>query len=148
MESNNADEFKSLSIITYALMAGLTLFALVTYYLNTSGEPIGSGAFVSPTMDLLIVGGVGLTCLTMSRIVSGKLLGNFPQEERRDFQSAIGGYRSAIIVRLALLEGAGLLACVFALVTGNLNLLLITGFMVMMMWLGRPTETEFAEWRG
>lgn len=148
MESNNTGEFKPLAIIAYSLMGGLTLFGLVVYYLNTSGEQVGTGAFFSPSVDLLLVGGFGLMCLTMSRIVSGKILQNFPQENRQDYQSAMGGYRSGIIVRLALLEGAGLMACVFALVTGNINLLLITAFMVVMMWLGKPSEAEFAEWRG
>ncbi len=148
MESNNTNEFQPLSIIAYALMAGLTLFALVVYYLNSSGDHTGAGAFFSPSMDLLIVGGFGLLCLTMSRILSGKVLQNYPQEKRKDYHSAMNGYRAGIIVRLALLEGAGLMASVFALVTGNINLLLITGFMLVMMWLGKPSETEFAEWRG
>lgn len=148
MESNSADDFKSLNVLAYALMGGLLAFTCVVYFLNTSGEGVGSGAIINPTTDLLLVGGFGLMCLTMSRIVSGKLLQNYPQAKRQSYQSAINGYRSGIIIRLAMLEGAGLMACIFALITGNLNLLLIASFMLMMMWLGKPSETEFAEWRG
>lgn len=148
MESNKAGDFQALNTVAFALMTGLALFSAVVFYLISSGSQHGAAAIFSPSMDLLLVGGFGLMCLTMSRIVSGKLLEGFPEEKRKDDQTAMGGYRSGIIVRLALLEGAGLMACVFALVTGNLNLLLITLFMVGMMWVGRPSETEFAEWRG
>lgn len=148
MVSNNPNDFQSLNVIAFALMAGVALFAATVFYLISSGSQPGSQAIISPSMDLLLVGGVSLVCLTLSRIISGKLLDGFPQEKRQDFQTALGGYRSAIILRFALLEGPGLLACVFALVTGNLNFLLITGFMLAMMWMGRPKETEFAEWRG
>lgn len=148
MESSNAQDLKPLTIIAYAMMAGTALFALVAFYLNSSGNGPELDAILSPTTDLLLVCGLSLMCLIMSRVVSGKLLNGFPHEKRADDQSALSGYRSGIITRLALLEGAGLFACVFALLTGNLNLLLITGFMLVMMWQGRPTETEFAEWRG
>ncbi|TXF89370.1 hypothetical protein FUA23_10400 [Neolewinella aurantiaca] len=148
MESTNDSDLGQLTIIAYALMAGLGLFAGVVYYLHTSGSQVGSGAIVSETTDLLIVGGIGLMCLTMSRIVSTKVLAAFPEEKRADSDAALNGYRSAVIVRLALLEGAGFVACVFALITGNLNLLLISGFMLVMMWTKRPSATEFAQWRG
>ncbi len=149
MESNKTADLNGLGIIAYALMAGLALFAgIVAYLITSGGATAGSGAIVSPQTDLLIVGGVGLSCLMMSRFLSGKLLESSSDEQRREYPQAIERYRSAKILRLALLEGPGLLACVFALVTGNLNMLLIAVFMLAMMWLAKPSEAEFSEWRG
>ncbi|WP_020567441.1 hypothetical protein [Neolewinella persica] len=147
MESTKSDGFRGLSIIAFALMAGLALFAAVVTYLITSGAQVGSEAIISPQMDIVLVAGFGLMCLTMSRFVFSKILESTSQEQRQDYPTAIARYRTAIIVRLALLEGPGLFAAAFALVTGNVNLLLVTIFMVAMMWVGKPSETEFAEWR-
>jgi len=148
MESTKTADLQALTIIASALMAGLALFGGIVYYLISSGSATGSEAIVSPQTDLLIVGGLGMMCLMMSRFVSGKLLESTTEEQKRDYPIAIAQYRSAKIVRLALLEGPGLLACVFALVTGNSSLLLITGFMLVMMWSAKPSEAEFLEWRG
>lgn len=147
MESTKSEDFQPLHIITYALMIGLTLFAAVVTYLISSDSPVGSEAIISPQGDVLLVAGFGLLCLTMSRVLSGGILKQTATEQRQEYPTAIGRYRAALIVRLALLEGAGLLACVFALVTGNLNLLLVTVFMLAMMWLARPSESEFSDWR-
>jgi len=147
MESTKSADFRALTIIALALVTGLTLFAAVVTYLITSGSIVEPEAIISPQLDILLVAGFGLMCLTMSRFLSSKILQDTPREQRQDYPTAIGRYRAALIVRLALLEGPGLLACVFALVTGNLNLLLITIFLLAMMWLARPSETEFAEWQ-
>ena len=148
MESTRTEDFQQLRIVTFALMVGLTLFAAVVTYLITSDSQMGSEAIISPQGDVLLVAGFGLLCLTMSRFLSARLLKQTTPEKRKEYLTAIGFYRAALIVRLALLEGAGLLASVFALVTGNLNLLLVTVFLLAMMWLARPSETEFVEWRG
>lgn len=147
MESTKAEDFRALNILAFSMMAGLALFAAITTYLVTSGAAPASGAILSPQGDVLAVAVFGLVCLTMSRFLAGKLLGSVTDEERQNYSAAMLRYRSAIILRLALLEGAGLLGTVFALLTGNLNLLLVSLFMLAMMWLGRPSETEFAEWR-
>ena len=145
--STNAD-LQSTKIVAYALMGGLAIFVLIVSYLNQSGNGIGSGALIDPTIDLALVGGVGLMCLLSSRFVSNQLLQNASREDKQDLSKAAGIYRSAKIVRLALLEGAGLMGAVFALITGNNLLLLIALFMLAMMWLVKPSEQEFAEWRG
>ena len=128
-------------------MAGLALFASVVTYLITSGSSVEPEAIISPQGDVLLVAGFGLMCLTMSRFLSSKILEDTTPEQLQDYPIAIGRYRAALIVRLFLLEGAGLLGSVFALFTGNVNLLLVTVFLLAMMWLARPSETEFAEWQ-
>ena len=147
MESTRSADFSALTIIAFALMAGLALFAAVVTYLITSGSSVEPEAIISPQGDVLLVAGFGLMCLTMSRFLSKKLLDSATPEERQNAPTAFGRYRSALILRLALLEASGLLACVFALVTGNLNLLLVTLFLLVMMWLARPSETEFVAWQ-
>lgn len=147
MESTKSEDFRPLTIIAFALMAGLALFAAVVTYLITSDSSMGSEAIISPQMDIMLVAGFGLLCLTMSRFISSKILKDTSRKQRQDYPTAIGRYRTALIIRLALLEGPGLFACAFALVTGNLNLLLITAFLLAMMWLSKPSETEFEEWQ-
>jgi hypothetical protein len=147
MESTRSEDFQPLHIITYALMIGLALFASVVTYLIVSGSQVEPEAIISPQGDVLLVAGFGLVCLTMSRFLSSKILQDTTPEDRQEYPNALGRYRAALIVRLALLEGPGLLACVFALVTGNLTLVILSFFIIALMWMARPSEMEFAEWR-
>ena len=148
MESSNAGDFRALTIVAFALMTGLALFIVVVYFLVSSGSQVSTQTLLGPGKNLLLVSAIGLTSLSGSRFLAGKVLAGVPREQRKDFGTALVGYRAGVILRLAMLEGAGFLACVFALLTGDLKLLLVAGFMLAMMWLVRPTETEFAEWRG
>lgn len=148
MVSNKPDDFKSLNVLAFALMSGLLLFVVTVVYLSYPSPQAGPGVIISPTMDLLLVACIGLMSITLSRVVSSNFLENFPLEKRADYQTALGCYRSGILLRLALLEFAGFLASAFALITGNLSLLMVAGLMLVMMWLGRPSEAEFAQWRG
>ncbi|MEM1357887.1 MAG: hypothetical protein AAGF89_06800 [Bacteroidota bacterium] len=146
MVSNNrlTDDIQQLSIITVALMIGLVLFAGVVYYLISSAEAV-PGTFIDEQLDLPLVGGFALICITMSRFLSNKLIDQVPRERKQDYNAAFGHYRSAVILRLALLEGPGLFACVIAMVTNNHLFLFVTLFLLAMMWLSRPTATEFRE---
>jgi hypothetical protein len=149
MESTNInDGIRSLQIIAYAFIAGVIIFMGVTVFLVKFTGGTGGGAIVGPQLDLLIVGGFSFMCLTMSRLLPTKLLDGATPEQRRDEQQAMGFYRRATILRLAPLEGAALMAVTFTLITDKLTLLLIALFLVGMMWMARPTQTAFAEWRG
>lgn len=149
MESiNNVADFPALKTISYALVAGLGILIAVTTYLNTSGNGINQGELISPSIDLLVVGAIGLAGLTASRIVSAKLLDRATPAQRADDRQAFDTFRTATIVRLILLEFPGIVASIFALITGNNLYLLIALFMAAMMWLAQPKAARFAEWRG
>ncbi|MEO0734147.1 MAG: hypothetical protein AAFZ52_15030, partial [Bacteroidota bacterium] len=147
MESIKTEDFKTLNILVYALMAGMTLFTCVVLFLVTGDQGIGDGPIFGEIQDLGFVALFAVVCVTMSRVLYQKLLDNLPREDRQDYNKAFSVYRSANILRYALLEGPGLMACVFALLTGNLQLLLVTAFLLAVMWMVRPSAEQFADWR-
>lgn len=152
MESTNTtvEGLKSISILHYAMMGGLGFFILVTLFLNqtSGGGVMGEDSLISPTVDLAVIGGFCLMGLMMSRFLSQKLLDQASPEVRADERNAMGQYRSAKIIRFALLEGPGLMATVFYLLTGNSFLLLIALFMLAMLFMAKPSVEEFAAFRG
>lgn len=143
MESNNAGQFNALKIIFFALLAGMFLFALITTYLISQNES-GPSFFLGPDSDLLALGGYVLAMIFFSRFIDGMWKKQIPTVLRVQ-RPAFDHYRTNVIIRLAILEGAGLLTIVLALVTNNSLLFLATALVGMAFWLARPSEEEFTE---
>lgn len=143
MESNK-ENFKSLNIIFYALMAGLLFYAAIVAFLIFTDKQETMSFFGSPTNDLLAVGGYMLAMVFFSRFIDGMWQKQIPTVLKVE-RSPMAHYRSNVIIRLALIEGGGLFSVTFALITQNPQLLLITFLAIGAMWLARPTEEELLE---
>lgn len=143
MESNNTGQFITLRIIFYALLAGMFLFALVTTYLISQNDS-GPSYFLGPESDLFALGGYVLAMIFLSRFIDGMWKKQVPTVLRVQ-RPAFNHYRTNVIIRLAILEGAGFLTIVLALVTNNSLLFLATALVGMAFWLARPSVEEFTE---
>lgn len=142
MESNNND-FKALNIIFFALLAGQLLFAIVVVYLNGQQEAETS-YLLGPETDPMAVGAYVLAMVFFSRFIDSmwkKQISTVLRVQR----PAFAHYRTNVIIRLAILEGASLLTIVFAMVTNNSTLFLCTAFVLAAFWMARPTVEEFTE---
>jgi hypothetical protein len=104
----------TMRIIHFAMMAGLVLFGVVTFYLNSANSEI----VTHPQRDaLLLVAGaftlmaVGLSPILFKQQLTSKLT------ESDDLRSKLAKYQTAHLIRSAVLEGAGLFATVISMLT-------------------------------
>jgi len=128
--------FQTLQIIHLALLAGPVFFGVVTFVLNRSGK-LNSGSnelrdifiYIVP---LFVIGGIFIGhSLFNSMLRTAKSLGNLSDK--------MNGYRSALIIRYAFLEGPAYFAIVVYFLTGDLLFLAMAGLIILIFLTIKPT---------
>lgn len=128
-----------LQIIHIALIAGMVLFAIVTLVIHQAD----SSPFTSKEiMDILlyIVPAIAIGGSLASNIVFKNRLLEIKSVER--LTEKLEGYRSALIIRYALLEGPSLLAIIAYLLTANFFFLGIAAIVILYFASLRPTREK------
>jgi MFS family permease len=133
---SSKEYFHALQIIYFALIAGQVLFGLLTFYL------IQSGLFDGDQKDLrnifiyivpvFVVGGI-----FGSHIMFKKVLNE--AKRKPSLYEKISAYRSALIVRYALLEGPSFFGIVVFLITGDYLFLGMNGLIIAVFFTLMPT---------
>jgi len=148
MESTRGtdEEFRKLDIIFYALIMGQLLFAIVVVYLIFSGPLVMQQAapLLGEQTDLMLVAAYALGMIFMSRFMNSTRSKSI-SAARKSGLNLFGHYRSTVIIRLALLEGAALFIIVLTLVTANPQLLLLLLPLWYAFYISRPSKEEFRE---
>lgn len=128
-----SDYFKSIRVLSIALPLGVTLFIGISYYLVfTSGKFIEDENQLKEIMMyvLFFMGSVGFF---ISHFIFQKKI-NQIQTSNESLKYKLTAFRSAHIIRLAMIEGPALLAVICYLLFADQNLLLFAlasiGFMV------------------
>lgn len=127
--------FKAIQIVYYGLIAGLVLFAGISFYLHQLGNYPGSAELKDIfiyIVPLFVIGGmVGSNIIFKSRLKEPKKMTKLPDK--------MAYYRSALIVRYALLEGSAFFAIVVHLITGDLLFLGMAGLIILNLIIIKPT---------
>ena len=128
---------KTISIIHLALLAGQVMFAIITFIqvgktqidIKNSNDPF---LFAVP---ILAIGGFIASNLMFKQQLSSSLNKDTPNDK-------LMGYQTALIIRLALLEGPSLFGIVTYLITGNFLFLIISGLLMLYFISIRPTKVK------
>jgi len=136
IQQTTKEYFKLLSIIHLALIVGLVLFGLVvSFFIADFQHPDYTSELARIVVYLVpglcIVGMIAGNIISKSKF---KLL-----KEESDINIKLTGYREALIIRNALLEGPGLFALVTIFITNDMNYLIYAGVMVLLMLAKKPT---------
>ena len=139
METFNPKEhFKVTLMLFTAMLGGIFIFAMVALYLNYGKvEPEQDITLFLIIAIALAVNAVFAGDLVAKKIVNKALNGTF--------QEKMDAYRSATIVKLALLEGTALFSIVTYLITANLMLLIVAALMAVIFRYHRPTPVRVAK---
>ncbi len=133
-----ANPYQRIEIFFYSLAAGQILFAAITYFFFLdSGEK-------SDIPQLLYVVPVALiACMGAAYFMNNKLRETAP--DQKEEAAKLSHYKSRVILRGALMEGANLLAIVAALITGDVTFffLFLIGFSVFFYF--RPSRYELEQ---
>lgn len=135
----SAGYFKSIKIVHLALVIGVVFFALVSVFLQingfgTLGELINNGL-------LLIIPLLALIGIFGSNFIFKKRLRKIV--DKTNLNEKMEDYRSALILKFALIEGPSFFAIVAYLLTGNYIFLGTAVVLIIVFLIYTPSRTKF-----
>ncbi|MCF8368882.1 MAG: hypothetical protein K9G76_07545 [Bacteroidales bacterium] len=142
MEQELNQQLKAIKIVYTALMLGVLFFALVSIYLNQMIGPFSIEKTQSFVQTLQLVGIIiSLPSLIMAIVVSKKRMQNIADMV---IVKKIETYRSAMIIRAALIEAPCFIFIVFFLLVGGFEMLIIPGLGLLLFLFFYPTNSRIS----
>lgn len=131
--------FKTIQIINGALIFGVLIFLMITFFLTKDPSFIynDDSVFAILVPISLMLGAF------LSSLLFKKQLQTIKKEE--NLQYKLGKYQSATIVRSALLEAPALLGIVATFITFNLYYLIFAGIALLLMVYNFPSKDKFTQ---
>ena len=129
--------FKMLSIIHLFLVLGIVLFGLVITFIITDFQHQDNDSDLTKLFVYLVPG------MVIAGIVASNMISTFKLNalnENSDFKVKLKGYSEILIIRYMLLEFPSLFALVVVFMTSNINYLVYTGLLVILLIIKRPTK--------
>lgn len=137
MAATSKSLLTGLNMIYFSLVFIMTTFGLIVLYLNFTG---GIEAEVDAEFTLILRYAL-IAFLPMSlgtgyfifKKLTSSVVASLP------LKAKLFKYQNALLIRSACFEFAGMLGCVFALITTDNSFLLSTGIIIALFFLFRPT---------
>lgn len=139
IQQTSREYFRSLQIIYYSLIFSQLIFVFVTLYLNYNqkielSENDENDIFLYIVPAMVVGGLIGSFLLFKNRLEASK--------REPDLINKMVNYRSALIVRYSFLEGPSLFAIVIYLISYNIFFLALSGFIIIIFLLIKPTKDK------
>lgn len=131
--------FRALTIVYFALIAGQVLFVFLSLFLIQTGQ-LGDGGNELRNIFLFIVPLFAFGGILGSNIMFKKGLSE--AKSKKGLLDKLNFYRSALIVRYALLEGPSFFSIVVYLLTGDLLFLGIAAFIIVIFLIIKPSPEK------
>ncbi len=129
---------RAVKLLPSAMIAGLGLMSVVLILIRRGEEPngmLGDAAVIG--VALFAAAMVVLSSYLYRRTV-GTAMG-------KNLAEKLVIYRSAVVLRFAIIEGPALFSAVLYFLSGNYIFMVITGCLFVFMLLNRPTDEMIAE---
>jgi hypothetical protein len=135
------DYFRTLQIIFFALIAGQVVFCLIVFFLIRTGD------FNAELQDLKNIFFIIVPVFVIGGYLGGRMLFKNSMKAAQNkaaLSEKLEDYRSASIVRYALLEGPSMLAIISYLLTGEISFLVMAAFIIAIFFTILPTPQKAA----
>lgn len=129
--------FRLLNVLYLAMIGGVLVFAAVAYYLVQTGF---AGAPQLTSILQYVVPLFAFGAVLLAHFIFGRLM---QQAIALPLLAAkLERYRMAIVIRSAMIEGAGLFSTVAYLQTGSIQFLVLTAAVVAIYFVKRPSPAD------
>lgn len=136
-----AQEFKANQILWMAMLAGQVLIATIFIFLLSGEEGSLSFSKFGNSIFMIVAMALTVSCVFLSFYMNNKRKVEIPT--LTNFEEKIAHFRSAFIMRAALLEGPALFSLIFMFMEKNLMFLLIALIPMCLFVTIRPTIDSF-----
>lgn len=136
--SSYQTNLRTLSILHYALLAGLLMFSGLAYFLI--GPTLKGGEAEAESFNAIyryLIPGIAIIAIVYGRFIGNQLLAKAKEEE--DIGAKLSIYRNAALIRWSLMEGAGMFAVIAYLFTGNQVFIMISLAAAAYLFTQKPT---------
>jgi hypothetical protein len=130
---------KTMRIIFFALLAGQIIFMAVAFFTVNNNPPQSQS---DDLFNIIVPVAIGLG-LFISGMLFKQLLGKIKNDA--SFEKKLEAYRSAMIIRYALLEGPSIFSTVAYLLSGNIIFLAFSGVMILAFLMNMPSRNKAAQ---
>ena len=141
LQQTSKQYFKSLHILFWAMVIAQLMVALVAVFVVQESD-MDERAGALKNLFLVVVPLLVAASVTGAVLVFRKLVNNL--KLKPGLIGKMTGYRTALMVRFALLEGATLIAIAVFLVTGYWLVLAMAGLMIVFFFTYRPSPERAA----
>jgi len=132
--------FRAIGIFFYTMVGGMLIFTIIVFALNLLEKP----SFGDKSLErifFIIVLFVAVISITVGTRMYAKRIAA-AQTTGLSLMHKLNIYRAALMLYLALCEGAGLFAVIVYFLTGNKLLLAVTTIVLLAMLLKRPEKSK------
>ena len=143
MQQQPAGGTRALGILHFSLLVGQLVFAAITWYLHSSGTITLTNLGDHIQYIVIGVAAAGLLLAALSFYVYRKKIAAL-KESVQPAKEKLNAYRAACLTRWAMLEAPVLLALIAFMLTGNYNLLVLAGAILLLFITTRPTASKAA----
>ena len=134
------ETLRAIRVFFYALITGLSLFAIIVFALNFLLEPsITDKVEIDIYLTVVMVIAAG-SMMAAHRIYNQRI--NEIQSSAMKLIGKLEAYRAALILFMALSEGGGIFAVIVYYLTANQWLLIVIGVVILSMLLKRPEKSK------
>ena len=127
---------KTMRIIFFALLAGQIIFMAVAFFTVNNNPPQSQS---DDLFNIIVPVAIGLG-LFMSSLLFKQMLAKIKKDD--SFEQKLEAYRSALIIRYALLEGPSIFSTVVYLLSGNIIFLAFSGVMILAFLMNMPSRDK------
>lgn len=130
--------FTTINILFLALMAGQVVFAGVLFFLSQTQKRV---ELITPEIHqtlLWIVPAVAVAGITLGWVVFNSKLKSLWHKD--NLAEKLKGYQTAMVVRLAIMEGPSLLALILFYITGDYTFLGVSAFIILAFLFNKPSR--------
>jgi bacteriorhodopsin len=127
---------KTMRIIFFALLAGQIIFMAVAFFTVNNNPPQSQS---DDLFNIMVPVAIGFG-LFMSGMLFKQLIGKIKNDA--SFEQKLEAYRSALIIRYALLEVPSIFSTVAYLFSGNIIFLAFSGVMILAFLMNMPSRDK------
>jgi hypothetical protein len=127
---------KTMRIIFFALLAGQIIFMAVAFFTVNNNPPQSQS---DDLFNIIVPVAIGLG-LFMSSLLFKQMLAKIKKDD--SIEQKLEAYRSALIIRYALLEGPSIFSTVVYLLSGNIIFLAFSGVMILAFLINMPSRDK------
>jgi len=127
---------KTMRIIFFALLAGQIIFIAVAFFTITNNSPQSQS---DDLFNIIVPVAIGFG-LFMSSLLFKQMLAKIKKDD--SFEQKLEAYRSALIIRYALLEVPSIFSTVVYLFSGNIIFLAFSGVMILAFLMNMPSRDK------